>query len=63
MAEETQLDRAIEEIKRRRHQGGPVPHIDLTQHKLDNGTIVSTEERVVKEVFSFSLKSLFIYAC
>ena len=55
MAEETQLDRATKEIKRRRHRGGPDPHIDLTQHKLEDGTIVSTQERIVKEVFSFSL--------
>ena len=62
MAEENQLDRAIEEIKRR-HRGGPVPHIDFTQHKLEDGTIFSTQERVVKEVFYFSLKSMSIYAC
>ena len=55
MAEKTQLDRAIEEIKRRRHRGGPVPDIDFTQYKLEDGTIVSTQERVIKEVFSFGL--------
>ena len=53
MAEETQLERAINEIQRR-HQG-PALNIDFTQHKLEDGTIVSTKERVVKEVFSFSI--------
>jgi len=55
MAEMTQLDRAIEEIKRRRHRVGPVPDIDFTQHEFDDGTIVNTQERIVKEVLSFSL--------
>lgn len=52
MAGEIQLDRAIDEIQRRRQ--GPPLNIDFTQHKLGDGTIVSTQERVVKEVFSFS---------
>jgi len=52
MAETTQLDRAINEIQRRRQ--GPTPNIDFTQYKLEDGTIISTQERVVKEVFSIS---------
>jgi hypothetical protein len=48
MARKTQLERAIEEIQGRR----PAPDIDFTQHQLENGFTVSTQERVVKEVFS-----------
>ncbi len=46
MARKTQLERAIEEIQGRR----PAPDIDFTQHQLENGFTVSTQERVVKEV-------------
>lgn len=28
----------------------PVPEIDFTQHQLENGDVVSTTERVVKDV-------------
>ncbi|KAF8500445.1 serine/threonine protein phosphatase 2B [Russula emetica] len=41
-----QLERAIKEIQGRR----PAPDIDFTQHQLENGFTVSTQERVVKEV-------------
>ena len=50
MAEEIQLERAINEIRRRRQ--GPAPNIDFTRYQLEDGPIVSTQERVVKEVVS-----------
>lgn len=28
----------------------PIPEIDFTQHQLENGEVVSTTERVVKDV-------------
>ena len=46
MAGKSQLERAIKEIQGRR----PAPDIDFTQHQLENGFTVSTQERVVKEV-------------
>lgn len=46
MASKLQLERAIKEIQGRR----PAPDIDFTQHQLENGFTVSTQERVVKEV-------------
>src|SRR6266849_1852082 len=49
MAGKTQLERAIKEIQGRR----PAPDIDFTQHQLENGFTVSTQERVVKEVRLF----------
>jgi hypothetical protein len=48
MAGKTQLERAIKQIQGR----GPAPDIDFTQHQLENGYTVSTQERVVKEVLS-----------
>ena len=60
MAEETQSDRAIKEIKRRRHRGGPDPHIDLTQHKLEDGTIVSTQANRHKGLFLQPLTRVYI---
>jgi len=52
MAGKSQLERAIKEIQGRR----PAPDIDFTQHQLENGFTVSTQERVVKEVcLSFPL--------
>ncbi len=52
MAGKSQLERAIKAIQDRR----PAPDIDLTQHRLENGVTVSTQERVVKEVLpSFTL--------
>ena len=42
----TQLARAIEQI-----QDKPaVPDIDFTQHKLEDGSFISTQERVIKDV-------------
>jgi hypothetical protein len=46
MAGKSQLERAIKEIQVR----GPVADIDFTQHQLENGFTVSTQERVVKDV-------------
>jgi len=46
MSGRTQLERAIIQIKDK----GPVPEIDFTQHQLENGYTVSTQERVVKDV-------------
>jgi hypothetical protein len=48
MAKKIQIERAIKEIQGRR----PAPDIDFTQHQLENGFTVSTQERVVKEVIS-----------
>ncbi|KAI0062652.1 serine/threonine protein phosphatase 2B [Artomyces pyxidatus] len=46
MSGKTQLERAIHQIQEKL----PVPEIDFTQHQLDNGYTISTQERVVKEV-------------
>ncbi|KAM6492533.1 Metallo-dependent phosphatase-like protein [Amanita muscaria] len=42
----TQVERAIANIQRK----NSTPAIDFTQHTLENGDVVSTQERVVKEV-------------
>ena len=42
----SQLQRAIDQIQDK----GPLPEIDFTQHQLENGFTISTQERVVKEV-------------
>lgn len=42
----TQLERAIHQIQNR----VAVPELDFTQHQLENGYTVSTQERAVKEV-------------
>ncbi|KAI0765397.1 serine/threonine protein phosphatase 2B [Fomes fomentarius] len=41
-----QIQKAIDQIQDK----GPAPEIDFTQHQLDNGYTISTQERVVKEV-------------
>jgi serine/threonine-protein phosphatase 2B catalytic subunit len=41
----TQLERAIEKI-----QTKEIVNVDFTQHMLEDGNIVSTQERVVKDV-------------
>ena len=46
MSGKTHLERAINQIQSR----GPAPDIDFTQHQLENGYTISTQERVVKEV-------------
>ncbi|KAH7924364.1 Metallo-dependent phosphatase [Leucogyrophana mollusca] len=40
------VDKAIEQIQHKR----PVPEIDFTQHQLEDGNTISTQERVVKDV-------------
>lgn len=42
----THIERAIEKIRSQ----GQVPEIDFTQHTLDDGNVISTQERVVKDV-------------
>ena len=42
----TQMQRAIEKIQVKE----PIPQIDFTQHVLEDGTVISTQERVVKDV-------------
>lgn len=46
---QTQIHKAIGQIQER----GLVPEIDFTQHQLDNGYTISTQERVVKDVRCF----------
>ncbi|KAL0958038.1 hypothetical protein HGRIS_000214 [Hohenbuehelia grisea] len=41
----THIERAIEKIQEK-----AVPDIDFTQHTLDDGNVISTQERVVKDV-------------
>ncbi|OSX63755.1 hypothetical protein POSPLADRAFT_1180625 [Postia placenta MAD-698-R-SB12] len=41
-----QIERAIVQIQHK----DPLPEIDFTQHQLENGFTISTQERVVKEV-------------
>lgn len=43
----TQLERAIEKIQTRETVA---VNVDFTQHMLEDGNIVSTQERVVKDV-------------
>lgn len=43
-----QIERAIVQIQHK----DPLPEIDFTQHQLENGFTISTQERVVKEVHS-----------
>jgi hypothetical protein len=45
-AKQEQLQRAIAQVTDRQ----PVPEIDFTQHTLDDGTSVNTQERVIKDV-------------
>jgi serine/threonine-protein phosphatase 2B catalytic subunit len=42
----TQIQRAIDKIQVK----DPIPSIDFTQHVLEDGTVISTQERVVKDV-------------
>ncbi|KAK7685077.1 3',5'-cyclic-nucleotide phosphodiesterase (PDEase) (3':5'-CNP) [Cerrena zonata] len=43
---QAQIEKAIGQIQSK----APVPEIDFTQHQLENGYTISTQERVVKEV-------------
>ncbi|KAH6905359.1 serine/threonine-protein phosphatase 2B catalytic subunit A1 [Coprinopsis sp. MPI-PUGE-AT-0042] len=42
----THIERAIEKIRTK----DQIPDIDFTQHTLDDGNVISTQERVVKDV-------------
>lgn len=42
----THIERVVEKI----HVKEPVPVIDFTQHTLEDGNVISTQERVVKDV-------------
>ena len=45
-ASQAQIQKAIDQIQDK----GPLPEIDFTQHQLENGFTISTQERVVMEV-------------
>jgi serine/threonine-protein phosphatase 2B catalytic subunit len=45
-ASRAHLVRAIEKIQDKQ----PVPDVDFTQHQLEDGNTISTQERVVKDV-------------
>jgi len=47
----THIERAIEKIQVKE----PTPIIDFTQHTLEDGNVISTQERVVKDVRISSL--------
>jgi len=40
------MERALRKIAEK----GPIPDIDYTRHELENGVMVSTQERVIKDV-------------
>lgn len=46
----TKIAHAIEQIQNR--GTASVPSIDFTQHTLEDGTSISTQERVIKDVSS-----------
>lgn len=50
-----QVERAISQIQDKQ----PLPEIDFTQHHLENGFTISTQERVVKEVSFLDWSTLF----
>ena len=45
------IERAINQIQYK----GPIPEIDFTQHQLEDGNTISTQERVVKDVRRISI--------
>lgn len=45
----THLERAIEKIQVKQ----PTAEVDWTLHTLDDGNVISTQERVIKDVRSF----------
>ncbi len=51
---QAQIQKAIHQIQDK----GPLPEIDFTQHQLENGYTISTQERVVKEVCVLHFKRL-----
>ena len=48
------MERAINQIQDK----SPIPVIDFTQHQLEDGNTISTQERVVKDVRSAKFKLL-----
>ena len=56
---QTQLERAIHQIQNR----VAVPELDFTQHQLENGYTVSTQERAVKEVCAPLAFSIALCGC
>lgn len=42
----THIERLVEKIQVKQ----PIPTIDFTQHTLEDGNVISTQERVVKDV-------------
>ena len=54
---QAQLQRAITQISEK----APIPEIDFTQHTMEDGSSVSTQERVIKDVsgvlFAYALPS------
>lgn len=58
MSSHAHMARAIEQISDKQ----PVPEIDYTMHRLDDGTIISTQERVIKDVRVLSfLRNAFVF--
>jgi hypothetical protein len=52
-------DKAIAAIAKKKQRKFEIPTIDFTQHQLENGDIVNTNERVVKDVgFTESYRTL-----
>ena len=45
-ATQKHIEKAIEQIQHKE----PLPEIDFTQHQLEDGNFISTQERVIKDV-------------
>ena len=45
---QTHIQRVVQQIQDK----PPLPEIDFTQHRLEDGNTISTQERVVKDVCS-----------
>jgi hypothetical protein len=58
-------EKAIAAIARKKQRKFDIPKIDFTQHQLENGEIVRTDQRVVKDVSSRPLSTTFppAYTC
>lgn len=52
------IERAINQIQDK----PPIPEIDFTQHQLEDGNTISTQERVVKDVRRVYFLALLILA-
>jgi serine/threonine-protein phosphatase 2B catalytic subunit len=48
------FERAVQQIQDKL----PVPEIDFTQHRLEDGSTISTQERVVKDVCPDNIRKL-----